>query len=151
MSYIYNFHQISDLLACSGQPQEEQLKTIAAEGYQAIINLGLSDSKYALTDEAASVTHLGLAYHHLPVAFDNPMVDELADFISIMKDHTNDKTLVHCAANYRASVFAGLYLLAIDEMDEEKMRGMIEEVWQPDGIWEQFIEEGIEYVKENLK
>ncbi len=147
MSAVYNFLQISDLLSCSGQPQEDQLKTIAAEGYQAIINLGLSDSKYALIDEAASVTTLGLTYHHLPIAFDNPQIDELAEFISIMKDHTNDKTLIHCAANYRASVFTGLYLLAIDEMDEEKMRKMIEEVWQPDGIWEQFIEEGVTYIK----
>jgi protein tyrosine phosphatase (PTP) superfamily phosphohydrolase (DUF442 family) len=147
MSYIYNFHQISDLLACSGQPQEDQLKTIAADGYQAVINLGLSDSKYALADEAASVKDLGLAYHHLPIAFDNPQIDELAEFISIMKEHTSDKTLVHCAANYRASVFAGLYLLAVDELDEEKMQEMIENVWQPDAVWQQFIEEGMEYIK----
>lgn len=147
MGAIYNFHQISELLACSGQPQEDQLKTIAADGYQAIINLGLADSKYALVDEAASVTNLGLAYHHLPIAFDNPQIDELADFISIMKEHIKDKTLVHCAANYRASVFAGLYLLAIDELDEEKMQEMIEEVWQPDAVWEQFIEEGVTYIK----
>lgn len=146
MSYIYNFHQISDVLACSGQPQEDQLKTIAADGYQAVINLGLSDSKYALADEAASVKGLGLAYRHLPIAFENPQIAELADFISIMKDHTHDKTLVHCAANYRASVFTGLYLLAINELDEEKMQQMIEDVWQPDDTWQQFIEEGIAYI-----
>src|SRR5258706_10307374 len=103
MSYICNFNQISDLLACSGQPVESQLASIADDGYQVVVNLGLADGKYALADEAASVRNLGLTYHHIPVIFDNPQIDELVDFIGVMNQHTNEKTLVHCAANYRAS------------------------------------------------
>ena len=146
MSSIYNFNQISDLLACSGQPWEGQLATIADDGYQVVVNLGLADSKYALADEAASVKNLGLTYHHIPVVFDNPQIDELVDFIQVMNQHTNEKILVHCAANYRASVFTGLYLLATEQLTEEKVQEFIEEVWQPDGIWQQFIEESIEYI-----
>jgi protein tyrosine phosphatase (PTP) superfamily phosphohydrolase (DUF442 family) len=147
MSSIYNFHQVSDMLACAGQPREGQLEAIADDGYQVIINLGLLDGKYALADEALSVKNLGLTYHHIPVLFDNPQIDELTTFIGLMNNHTNEKTLVHCAANYRASVFTGLYLFATDQLDEQEMQELIEEVWQPDGIWQQFIEESTEYIK----
>jgi protein tyrosine phosphatase (PTP) superfamily phosphohydrolase (DUF442 family) len=146
MSAIYNFHQVSDVLACAGQPSEGQLPDIAADGYLVVVNLGLSDGKYALADEAASVTGLGMAYHHIPVAFDNPQIDELELFLSKMNEHAHEKALIHCAANYRASVFAGLYLLSINKLNEEQMQELIENVWQPDAVWQQFIEEGVEYL-----
>jgi protein tyrosine phosphatase (PTP) superfamily phosphohydrolase (DUF442 family) len=149
MKSIYNFHQASDLLACSGQPTEDQLQSAADQGYQVVVNLGLADGKYALADEAVSVKNLGLAYHHLPTRFESPQVDELAEFIGVMNNHADEKTFVHCAANYRASVFTGLYLFAVNELTETAMQDFIEDVWQPDGVWQQFIEKGMEYIKEN--
>ena len=38
---IYNFLQISNLIATSGQPKEEQFSAIKNSGYQVLINLGL--------------------------------------------------------------------------------------------------------------
>ncbi|MDB5024756.1 MAG: hypothetical protein JWP78_2511 [Mucilaginibacter sp.] len=146
MSSIYNFNQISDLLACSGQPVERQLAAIADDGYQVVVNLGLADGKYALADEAASVRRLGLTYYHIPVIFDHPQIDELVDFIGVLNQHIHEKTLVHCAANYRASVFTGLYLFATDQLNEKALQDFIEEVWQPDAVWQQFIEDSMEYI-----
>ncbi len=60
-----------------------------------------------------------------------------------MDRHRDDKVLVHCAANYRASVFTGLYLYAAGTLDEDALHTFIEDVWQPDAVWEQFIDEGI--------
>jgi protein tyrosine phosphatase (PTP) superfamily phosphohydrolase (DUF442 family) len=147
MNTIDNFRQVSDLLACAGQPGEWQLQSIADDGYQVVINLGLSDGKYALADEAASVSKLGLIYHHIPVIFDSPKLEELESFISLMDKYSHRKTLVHCAANYRASAFTGLYLYAADILSEEEMQVFIEEVWQPDGIWQQFIELSVAFLK----
>lgn len=147
MSAIYNFHKVSDLLACAGQPREEQLPGIANDGYKVVINLGLSDGKYALRDEAATVKGLGMQYHHIPVNFEDPQTGDLASFISLMNAYADEKTFVHCAANYRASVFTGLYLLNATKFTEEEMKDFIEEVWQPDPVWEQFLEEGVEYLK----
>ena len=146
MSTIYNFCQVSDNLACSGQPREGQLPSIAADGYRVVINLGLADGKYALADEGASVKALGLTYHHIPVQFDNPQMDELTAFINLMNEYSSEKILVHCAANYRASAFTGLYLLSAKKINEQQMRELIESVWQPDGMWEQFIDEGVELI-----
>ena len=124
-----------------------QLQTIADDGYQVIINLGLSDGKYALTDEAASITKLGLTYHHLPIIFDDPQLSELIDFIKLMNEHNHQKTLVHCAANYRASAFTGLYLFSADILNQDEMQQFIEDVWQPDSIWQQFIDEAVEWLE----
>lgn len=143
MSEIYNFKQVSDLLACAGQPREGQLQSIADNGYKVVINLGLADGKYALADEAASVAKLGLAYHHLPIIFDDPQLSELVDFIKLMNEHSHQKTLVHCAANYRASAFTGLYLFSADSLNQYEMQQFIEDVWQPDGIWQQFIDDAV--------
>ena len=148
MGTVYNFHQISVQLACSGQPREGQLPSIADEGFKVIFNLGLTDAKYSLADEAASVKKLGLTYYHIPVLFDEPQSSQLLEFVDLMDRHRSDKTLVHCAANYRASAFTGLYLFSKREFDEPAMRTFIEEVWQPDAVWEQFIEEGVELLRE---
>ncbi|MBS1504719.1 MAG: protein tyrosine phosphatase family protein, partial [Bacteroidetes bacterium] len=102
MAAIYNFYRVNDRLACAGQPREGQLEFIAGEGYQAIINLGLHDGKYALADEAASVKAFGMSYCHIPVQFDSPQLDELDVFVAEMQRQTDKKVLVHCAANYRA-------------------------------------------------
>jgi len=147
MSNIFNFHQVNDVLACAGQPREGQLASIAEDGYKVIINLGLADGKYALADEAASVKALGLTYHHIPVQFDNPQLDELTIFIADMQQHDGKKVLVHCAANYRASAFTGLYLFAEGKLNEEEMQEFIEAIWQPDAVWQQFIEESVEWLK----
>ena len=150
MNTIYNFCKVSDLLACSGQPREGQLPPLAAEGYQIVVNLGLLGTKYALNDEAASIQALGLQYYHIPVLFEDPKAAELAAFIKTMEAHHTDKALVHCAANYRASVFTGLYLFASGAMDEDAMHAFIEAIWQPDAVWEQFVDESVEVLREKL-
>ena len=147
---IYNFKTVSDQLACAGQPREGQLAAIAADDFKVIVNLGLIDAKYSLKDEAASVLALGMQYYHIPVLFEQPKTAELAAFVKIMDKHQNDKVLVHCAANYRASVFTGLYLFASGALDEDAMHTFIEDVWQPDAVWEQFVEDSVEMLGEKL-
>jgi protein tyrosine phosphatase (PTP) superfamily phosphohydrolase (DUF442 family) len=143
MNDIKNFLRISDRLACSGQPNESQLAQIAAGGYEVVINLGLADGKYALPDEAASVNKLGLAYYHIPVLFESPQLTQWTQFMAIMKQHRDKKTLVHCAANYRATAFTGLYLLATNEIDRKGLSPFIAQVWTPNPVWQQFIDEAI--------
>ncbi len=144
--YIHNSHKISDILACSGQPTEEQIKALAGQQYQVIVNLGLSGAKYSLPDEAASVKQLGMDYYHIPVLFDAPQIDDLMKFIKYMDENVGKKTLVHCAANYRASCFTALYLYYSGQVSNEEITDIVNEVWQPDHIWESFLEEGIAHI-----
>ncbi len=134
------------MLACSGQPTEEQIKALAAQQYQVVVNLGLSDAKYSLPDEATLVQKSAMVYYHIPVLFDNPQIDDLALFIKYMNEQEGKKTLVHCAANYRASCFTALYLYYLKEINEEEISNIVDEIWQPDHIWESFLEEGIAHI-----
>jgi len=146
MKGIYHFEKVSDLLSCAGQPTESQLKQLAEEGYQVIVNIGLLNTKYALPGEAAIVEALGMDYFHIPVVFENPEVNELASFTSYMDKCSTKKVLVHCAANYRASAFIGLYLFSRGVFTEEEMHHFIDDVWQPNLVWQSFIKDALNNV-----
>lgn len=148
MPAIRNFYKVTDILACSGQPNEAQLQQLAAAGYKVIVNLGLLNTVYALPNEAALVTGLGMEYYHIPVQFDDPQISELTDFISYMNQHKGEKILVHCAANYRASVFIGLYLLSTGEITADELQDFVEDAWQPNLVWQLFLDEGAEYIEQ---
>ena len=110
LARIYNYRSCAPDLATSGQPDEDDLATIAAAGFQLIINLGLHDAEYALVDEAGSVRVLGMDYAHIPVAFNAPAPQDLRRYFEVMDAHPGRRIWVHCAANKRASVFVGLWL-----------------------------------------
>lgn len=63
---IYNARRIDDRLVTSGQPSEDQLRAVAAEGFDTVVNLAPHDGQNALPDEAGLVRALGMTYHHLP-------------------------------------------------------------------------------------
>ena len=150
MEYPRNFYSVSDTLACSGQPTEEQLKELAAQQYKVVANLGLSNTEYSLTDEAHSVANLNMSYLHIPVEFGSPDISDLSTFIQYMDKNNGQKTLVHCAANYRAVCFTALYLYYKFVKSEEEIKDMINNIWQPNAVWELFLEDGIDHIN-NLR
>ena len=66
-----------------------------------------------------------------------------------MDKHRENHTLVHCAVNYRASAFTGLYLLAASKLTQRQLSVLITHIWQPDPTWQKFIEEAIQYIKKD--
>ena len=141
MSEIYNYREAGPLLATSGQPTEDQLRALAAQGFRAVINLALhNDPKYSLPDEAGLVRSLGLDYTHIPVRFADPTEQNLLDFFAAMDQSANRKTLVHCAANYRVTAFLGLYrTLRLNQAPEEAF-ALMHQTWQANPAWSAFIE-----------
>ena len=131
----HNWRRLHERLTTSGQPTEAQLEAIAALGVDCVVNLGLHTHPKALTDEAASVTALGMAYVHQPVDFTNPTAADLDSFCDLM-DRLQGQTLhVHCIANYRVSAF--LYRYRIDRLgwDKAKARVDLDAIWTPEGPW----------------
>jgi len=106
---ITNFLPIDNHIGTAGQPTEDQLGELAAKGYGAVVNLGLLDPRYCLADEAGLAKALGLRYHHIPVKFDAPTVDDFRKFLSAMDECGDAKVLVHCAMNYRVTGFMAVY------------------------------------------
>ncbi len=140
---IYNFRRVSDRISTGGQPTEEQLRSAAAEGFTTIINLATINPGRSLEDEDGLVHALGLTYHHIPVAWDNPQESDFAAFEAALQAHPADKTLIHCAANFRVTAFYGLYAMKHLGWTEAQADEFRASIWAGSDypIWEKFIGE----------
>jgi len=140
LTAIHNYRPIDGHMATSGQPNEDQLAAIAAEGYEVVINLALHDDpRYSLRDEAAAVQALGLDYVHIPVQFDSPTVQDLQAFFEAMERHAQRRVWVHCAANMRVTAFLGLFRALRQGYSEERAFEPMHSVWKPNAVWSTFI------------
>jgi len=140
---IYNYLLLSDTLATSGQPTEEQIIDIAQAGFQVVVNLALADADYALKDEQASVEAQGMVYIHIPVIWKQPTPTDLQAFFKIMDDHKDQKVFVHCAANMRVSAFMALYRIKRLGWSAEEAYKDMYRIWTPDETWQGFIDQAL--------
>jgi protein tyrosine phosphatase (PTP) superfamily phosphohydrolase (DUF442 family) len=137
---IKNFIPIDERLATGGQPTEAQLADVAAAGFGAVINLGLLDPGYCLRDEEGLAASLGLRYRQIPVSFDAPTMDDLRTFIEVMDGLADRRVFVHCAANYRVSVFMALWGQLRLGWTPERADRLIERLWRPSSVWGEFLQ-----------
>jgi protein tyrosine phosphatase (PTP) superfamily phosphohydrolase (DUF442 family) len=140
---IINYLKVDDKLVTGGQPTVEQLKAAADEGFTTVINLGMLNARYALEDEAGLAASLGLAYYHIPVAWDNPQESDFLAFEAVMRQIPASKTLLHCAANFRVTAFYALYALKNLGWSETQADAFREPIWKGshEPVWERFIAE----------
>jgi len=140
-SQIYNYRQVNDHLLTGGQPNEEQIRAAAQEGFTVVINLATINPRYSLPDEAGLVQSLGMEYYHIPVDWEHPQPRDFVEFEKVMQDLPHEKILLHCAANYRATAFYSLYALkhlGWTQTQAEEFRDLI---WRESHypIWQAFI------------
>lgn len=140
---IINFVDIDARLATAGQPTAEQLKDVAAAGYQAVMRLSMPDANPGLVGEDEIVTAMGLEYVHIPVVWTAPTWANVETFFTIMDAWQGRRLFVHCAKNYRVSVFVGLYFLARGHWTEDEVRDHVAGVFEPNGVWQAFLDDGI--------
>jgi len=139
---IYNYLKVNDRLITAGQPTEEQLKAAADEGFTTVINLVPSENQSALKDEGEIAQALGLKYHHIPVDWAAPHEGDFAAFDQAMQSSADDKMLIHCAANFRATAFYSLYALKHLGWTQAQAAEFRHTIWQGSDypVWESFIE-----------
>ena len=139
---IKNFVAASDWLGTAGQPSEAQLRDVASAGFEVVVNLGLLDSRYCLADEAGTVSGLGLGYHHIPVDFNAPQLDDLRRFFDAMDDAKDERVFVHCAANYRVFELRGALRRGRQAgRSPEQGDAHIRRIREPNETWTRFIAE----------
>ena len=141
LTQIYNYEQITDWLGTSGQPTEPEFSMIADAGFKAVVNLALPSSDNAIANEGSIVTDLGMAYFHLPVAMENPTIDDLRIFFGLMNALDGERIWVHCVVNARVSAFVYQYLRYEKSVDEEAAKTQLLNKWLPqmDDVWRQFL------------
>ncbi|MBW4606538.1 MAG: protein tyrosine phosphatase family protein [Hassallia sp. WJT32-NPBG1] len=147
MEDIYNFLKISDTIATSGQPSSEQFSAIKKAGYQVIVNLALPESPNALKDEEQIVESQGMQYVHIPVVWENPTIENVKEFFSVMEANTDKKIFVHCAANMRVSAFIYLYRHLHQGISDEDAKNDLQKIWIPNETWQKFIKQVISIKK----
>ncbi|MBX3063621.1 MAG: protein tyrosine phosphatase family protein [Anaerolineae bacterium] len=141
-SDIYNAITVNDTLLLSGQPTEDQLRDAESEQFTSVINLATYHPQRSLPDEAGLVKSLGMTYHHIPVDWGNPTVADFAKFENLMVNMpTDEKVLVHCAANFRVTAFYSLYAQKHLGWSAEQAENFRAKIWagSDDPVWEQFI------------
>ncbi|HZM21238.1 MAG TPA: protein tyrosine phosphatase family protein [Anaerolineales bacterium] len=140
---IRNFLHLSEKLFTGGMPKAEQLTDAANKGVQTVINLTVADADDALPNEKELLKSLGIEYIHIPVEWGNPTRQNLEDFMNAMDAHNDDKVLVHCQANYRATGFVTLYRILRLGWDKETALQDLRKIWNPERfpIWQKFMEE----------
>lgn len=136
---ILNWRRLDARITTSGQPTEAQLAAIRRLGVVRIVNLGLHSHDKALPDEAASVAALGLAYTHIPVAFDAPTEADYRRFRDVMASASGETIHVHCIVNARVTAFFYRYQQEAMGVGESAARATMETVWRPGGVWATFI------------
>ena len=136
---IINFVQLTENIASSGQPCETEFIRITDLGYSTMINLALTSSDNAIVNEGDIVTELGLSYVHIPIQWQKPTLEQFQLFAAVMQQQNQRKVWVHCAFNMRVSVFLYLYSTFYLSIPEETAVQKLNQVWQPNNIWSQFI------------
>jgi uncharacterized protein (TIGR01244 family) len=139
----YNFRRVSDTVTTSGLIAPDDLAGLRAEGYDVVVNLLPDSSEHSIRGEAAIVDDQGLTYVYIPVDFAAPRREELDTFAEVMDAHDGKSIHVHCAANYRVSVFYGLYAVRRGTWSPDEAQQHIRGVWPdgPDPVWSDFIAE----------
>lgn len=136
-------HQVFDWLWTSGQLSEKDIGRLPALGIEAVINLATPTSSNALPGETERVAGLGISYFQIPVEWENPQLDELEQFFGLLAALEGRRLWVHCAMNMRVSAFVYLYRRICRGESEAAASYPMREVWEPDGIWQAFIDKAL--------
>ena len=138
---IFNFVEIREGLLTSGQPTEAQLALVRAADVRRVINLAPHHAENALADEAGTLAALEMEYTHIPVDFQAPTDADFEAFCQAMQSVGDENVLVHCAANMRVSAFIYRYRRDVLNEDDDRIRRDMERIWEPFGVWKEFLAE----------
>jgi len=116
---IPNAKEITSGIMTGGQPSEADLAILAAEGYDAIINLRAED-EFSDFDEQSLVMGLGMDYFSIPM----PGPEYLGDDHSIAAleqalSSGNKKVMIHCGSGNRAGALVALHAYFIKGLAPE--------------------------------
>ncbi len=137
----YNFININKLTTSSGTLLKVDLQSLSDADYNTIINLLPDNSEYAIKNEQETFKTLGIGYTYIPVDWEHPTLADFTAFETAMIAAKNKKTHIHCAANYRASAFYGIYAYKHLGWTRKQITEFTAPIWQLSDhpIWQDFV------------
>ncbi|HSQ40135.1 MAG TPA: protein tyrosine phosphatase family protein [Anaerolineales bacterium] len=151
MKEIFNYLQLTGKLSTSGMPTHEQLSEVAEAGVEFVVNLATSKSEGWIPNEGDVLTGLGVDYLSIPVDWDNPTAENLAEFMDALDAHKDERVHVHCKANFRAMAFVTLYRILRLGREREQAFQDIRKIWKLEEhpVWQKFVNESLENASAN--
>ena len=140
LDQINNYIKVDDRLATSGQPLASQFASIHEAGYVTLINLATPDSKGAVPNEGEIVSSFGMTYVHIPVVWTAPLISDWEQFADLL-NASDRRVHAHCVVNMRVSAFTFLYRVIHQDVDPAQAKTLMEQIWNPDGVWEEFVDQ----------
>ncbi len=139
----FNFRRVSEQITTSGTIEFKDLEELRSEGYEVVIDLLPSDSEYAIEGEREIIEKQGINYIHIPVDFAHPTSADYEAFANAVEDLQDKKVHIHCAANYRVSIFYSLYAVHRGRWTQDQADEFVGSVWAPADYpnWPEFIAE----------
>lgn len=139
MNEILNYIKVSDTISTSGQPTKEQFKLIAKNGFDVVINLALHNSDNAVKNEDKIVSKNNMMFFHLPISWETPEVDRLKVFLELLQvlQAQKKKVWIHCAKNYRVSIFVYHYKKTI--LKDKNAMLVLPKDFKPNKTWKYII------------
>jgi protein tyrosine phosphatase (PTP) superfamily phosphohydrolase (DUF442 family) len=138
---IKNFRVFTEQLASSGMPIDNDFTMIKHAGFKHVVNLIPGD----FSAEKQVVESMQMSFAQIEVNWEQPKLQDFQTFVSLMQDYGDDKVLVHCKLNYRASAFAYLYQVTQQGIPQDQAMKTMHSVWQPEGVWLEFIESVLQH------
>jgi len=136
---IVNYLEYSNSFASAGQPTEAQLELIRDAGFERIVYIAFSTDGNAIANEDKLVRDLGMDYVQIPVVWTSPTVADFESFAAVMQRDPNQKTLLHCQVNFRASAFGFLYRVIHQGVPIAQAKSDMNTVWVPNETWRELI------------
>ncbi len=86
-----------------------------------------------------------MEYIHIPVEWSAPQLADLEHFLNTMDAHDEQKILVHCALNFRASAFTALWRVLRRDWDMEQAFAPQRAIWNLEDypVWKNFVEQAL--------
>lgn len=127
----YNYKKVSSKITTSGIVPKNVLQLMANDGYEVVINLLPENHKKSVPEEKEIIEAQDIYYVNIPVEFNTPKQEDLEKFIIEIKKNIGKKVHIHCAANWRVSVFYGVYAFHNGLWNKEEANQFILSIWNP--------------------
>ena len=79
--------------------------------------------------------NLNLEYIHIPVDFKKPTIENYEVFELALNKFDGKKIWIHCAANYRVTVFFSIWAEKNLGWTKEKANKLVDSIWKSDPNW----------------
>ncbi len=132
-----NFLRVDEQLATGGHIVGEGLDELKTQGVTLVVDLRDQPPE----DHRQKVEAAGMQYVNVPVEWRSPELGDFEKFTAAMNAHPDAHVLVQCQANYRASAFTYLYRVLEAGVPEADARAAMNEIWEPEGTWAEFVDE----------